>query len=113
MRERWKRAAAIAHRAGSDDTSESDTEGETEEEKAASRERKAREKQRKERYAKTMGLDYFLEMVDHKHRYGSNLRRYHHEWKQSDTHENFFYWLDYGEGKELDLPDRPRSRLDT
>lgn len=60
-----------------------------------------------------MGLDYFLEMVDHKHRYGSNLRRYHHEWKQSATHENFFYWLDYGEGKDLDLPDRPRSRLDT
>lgn len=60
-----------------------------------------------------MGLDYFLEMVDHKHRYGSNLRRYHHEWKQSETHENFFYWLDYGEGKALDLPDRPRSRLDT
>lgn len=60
-----------------------------------------------------MGLDYFLEMVDHKHRYGSNLRRYHHEWKQSATHENFFYWLDHGEGKELDLPDRPRKRLDT
>jgi len=60
-----------------------------------------------------MGLDYFLEMVDNKHRYGSNLRRYHHEWKQSQTHENFFYWLDHGEGKDLDLPDRPRSRLDT
>lgn len=60
-----------------------------------------------------MGLDYFLEMVDHKHRYGSNLRRYHVEWKQSETHENFFYWLDYGEGKSLDLPDRPRTRLDT
>lgn len=60
-----------------------------------------------------MGLDYFLEMVDHKHRYGSNLRRYHKEWKQSDTHENFFYWLDYGEGKDIDLPDRPRKRLDT
>lgn len=113
VRERWRRATAIAHRAGSDDTSESEVEGETEEEKAASRERKTREKRRRERYAKTMGLDYFLEMVDHKHRYGSNLRRYHHEWKQSETHENFFYWLDYGEGKELDLPDRPRSRLDT
>lgn len=113
VRERWKRAVAIAHRAGSDDTSESEIEGDTEEERAASRERKQREKRRREKYAKTMGLDYFLEMVDHKHRYGSNLRRYHHEWKQSETHENFFYWLDYGEGKDLDLPDRPRSRLDT
>lgn len=35
------------------------------------------------------------------------------EWKKSDTNENFFYWLDYGEGKDLDLEDRPRSRLDT
>lgn len=52
-------------------------------------------------------------MVDHKHRYGSNLRRYHVEWKKSDTQENFFYWLDYGEGKDLDLEDRPRSRLDS
>jgi hypothetical protein len=113
VRARWKRAAAIAHRAGSDDTSEDETEGETEEEKAASRERRARDKRQREKYAKTMGLDYFLEMVDHKHRYGSNLRRYHLEWKKSETHENFFYWLDYGEGKELDLPDRPRTRLDT
>lgn len=113
MRQRWKRAVAIAHRAGSDDFSESEIEGDTEEERAASREAKEKEKRRREKYAKTMGLDYFLEMVDHKHRYGSNLRRYHREWKQSQTHENFFYWLDHGEGKNLDLPDRPRSRLDT
>jgi hypothetical protein len=113
VRERWKRAVAIAHRAGSDDFSDSEIEGDTEEARAASREAKAKEKQRREKYAKTMGLDYFLEMVDHKHRYGSNLRRYHKEWKQSQTHENFFYWLDHGEGKNLDLPDRPRSRLDT
>jgi hypothetical protein len=113
VRERWKRAVAIAHRAGSDDFSESEIEGDTEEEKAAAREAKAKERQRREKYAKTMGLDYFLEMVDNKHRYGSNLRRYHKEWKQSQTHENFFYWLDHGEGKDLDLPDRPRTRLDT
>lgn len=103
----------MAHRAGSDDTSESELEGDNDEEKQLSRARRLREKKRREKYAKTMGLDYFLEMVDHKHRYGSNLRRYHHEWKQSETHENFFYWLDYGEGKNLDLPDRPRKRLDT
>jgi hypothetical protein len=60
-----------------------------------------------------MGIQYFLEMVDTKHRYGSNLRRYHKEWMQSDTKENFFYWLDHGSGKDLDLPDRPRKRLDT
>ncbi|KAK3086977.1 hypothetical protein LTR53_019940, partial [Teratosphaeriaceae sp. CCFEE 6253] len=60
-----------------------------------------------------MGLEYFLEMVDQRHRYGSNLRRYHQEWNKSDTRENFFYWLDYGEGQAVDLEDRPRKRLDT
>lgn len=111
--DRWKRAGAIAHRAGSDDTSDSELDDANDEEKAKIRERRRRDKREREKYAKVMGLDYFLEMVDHKHRYGSNLRRYHHEWKQSESHENFFYWLDYGEGKDLDLEDRPRKRLDT
>lgn len=51
--------------------------------------------------------------MDHKHRYGSNLRAYHAEWKKAPTHENFFYWLDEGEGKDLDLPTRSRQRLDS
>ena len=59
-----------------------------------------------------MDLTYFLEMVDLKHRYGSNLRAYHMEWKNADTHENFFYWLDYGEGRNLDLQMCSRERLD-
>lgn len=86
---------------------------ENEEERAKLRERKRKQKKEREAYSKIMGLEYFLEMVDHKHRYGSNLRRYHAEWKKADTNENYFYWLDYGEGKDLDLEDRPRSRLDT
>ena len=100
-------------RAESDDTSESEPELSSEEKRAEYRERKRRQKRERERYSKIMGLEYFLEMVDQKHRYGSNLRRYHQEWKQSDTNENFFYWLDYGGGKDLDLEDRPRSRLDS
>ncbi|CAK4031345.1 IQ domain-containing IQM4-like [Lecanosticta acicola] len=107
VRERWAHASSIAKRAGSDDTSESEADT------ASQIERKKQEKRQREKYAKTMGLEYFLEMVDQKHRYGSNLRRYHQEWKKSDTTENFFYWLDYGDGKELDLEDRPRKRLDT
>jgi hypothetical protein len=59
-----------------------------------------------------MDLQYFLEMVDVKHRYGSNLRAYHNYWKDSNTNENFFYWLDYGEGKDVELPMRSRERLD-
>ncbi|OQN95815.1 hypothetical protein B0A48_18100 [Cryoendolithus antarcticus] len=106
-RSRWKRVGAIAQRAGSDDTS--DTEDSSDE----TREKRRKEKRERERYAKIMGLDYFLEMVDVKHRYGSNLRRYHVEWKKSETKENFFYWLDEGEGKTLDLEDRPRKRLDS
>ena len=59
-----------------------------------------------------MDLQYFLEMVDVKHRHGSNLRAYHTVWKNSPSNENFFYWLDYGEGKDLDLPHRPREKLE-
>ena len=62
--------------------------------------------------ALVMGLQYFLEMIDVKHRYGANLRVYHEEWKRSDTKENFFYWLDYGEGRFVDTAACPRERLD-
>jgi hypothetical protein len=66
----------------------------------------------REKIAKAMDLQYFLEMVDSKHRYGSNLRAYHQEWKKSDTHENFFYWLDHGGGKNFELPTVSRARLE-
>lgn len=46
---------------------------------------------------------YWLEMVDLKHRYGTNLKSYHEAWNTSSTKENFFYWLDKGEGKDLSL----------
>ena len=115
MRDRWRRIGTIAHRAGDDDdtSSDGDLESANDEEREKLMERKRTQKREREKYAKIMGLEYFLEMVDTKHRYGSNLRRYHAEWKKSDTNENFFYWLDYGEGTDLDLEDRPRTRLDT
>lgn len=59
-----------------------------------------------------MDLQYFLEMVDQKHRYGSNLRAYHEQWKKAETHENFFYWLDKGEGRNFEHPTVSRERLD-
>ncbi|KAK4947268.1 hypothetical protein LTR28_007653, partial [Elasticomyces elasticus] len=61
--------------------------------KGKHRQEKREEKLEREKNARTMGLEYFLEM-------------------QAETDENFFYWLDYGEGKEVSLPDRPRKRLD-
>lgn len=59
-----------------------------------------------------MDLQYFLEMVDHKHRYGSSLRKYHNYWKSQPTSQNFFYWLDHGGGKDVELPECDRARLE-
>ncbi|ESZ91053.1 hypothetical protein SBOR_8572 [Sclerotinia borealis F-4128] len=116
-RENWKKIGMIARRAGGDE--ESDEEGEdeyigdlNEEEHTARRKRRLEEKSLRQKAAKIMDLQYFLEMVDLKHRYGSNLRTYHGEWKKADTKENFFYWLDYGEGRFIDCQGCPRERLD-
>ena len=84
------------------------TESQLEEHRAKKRERK----RDREKWAKMMDLQYFLEMVDHKHRYGSNLRAYHAEWKRLDTQENFFYWLDEGDGRNIELPTVSRERLE-
>lgn len=125
-RKNWKKAATIARRAGNDadepgvsdsgsSSSESSAESDrdrTEEEKEAARRKREEVKQQRKKDAKTMGLQYFLEMVDLKHRYGSNLRIYHEEWKKANTNENFFYWLDYGEGRNIDIEACPRERLD-
>lgn len=59
-----------------------------------------------------MDLSYFLEMVDVKHRYGSNLRKYHAEWQSRPTNENFFYWLDRGEGRDVEVEKCSRERLE-
>ncbi|CAO1618822.1 unnamed protein product [Parajaminaea phylloscopi] len=63
--------------------------------------------------SKTMEAVQWLEMVDKKHRYGSNLKPYHATWSDADTKENFFVWLDEGGGKDLDLDDCPRERLES
>lgn len=113
-RQTWKRVGEIARRAGADDPhneSESDQEHGPEdwtEQRRKSGERRAQ----REKSAKMMDLQYFLEMVDHKHRYGSNLRAYHDEWKRSETRENFFHWLDKGEGRNFEHPTVSRERLD-
>ena len=59
-----------------------------------------------------LDMRYFLEMVDQKHRYGANLLVYHEEWLRSKANQNFLYWLDFGEGKHLDLPGCSREKLD-
>ncbi|KIW32696.1 uncharacterized protein PV07_04225 [Cladophialophora immunda] len=124
---KWSRATEVARRAGADDRSPSISEyssdedienaegsptGMTQEEREAARRRRAEANAMRKKTAKMMDLQYFLEMVDQKHRYGSNLRKYHAHWKTQDTDQNFFYWLDQGDGRNLDLPECSRARLD-
>lgn len=110
-RRQWRKAATIARRAGVDVDGSSSLSSSTEEdEERGKRREEARERRRKK--ARMMGLQYFLEMVDLKHRYGANLRVYHEEWKRAETNENFFFWLDHGEGRTLDIEACPRERLD-
>jgi hypothetical protein len=128
-RQNWKKVSTIARHAGNDldadqssssssswSSSDSDSASngrkKTSEQKEQERKRKEEAKARRKQAARTMALQYFLEMVDLKHRYGVNLRVYHEEWKRADTNENFFYWLDYGEGKNLDTDACPRERLE-
>jgi hypothetical protein len=113
-RANWKRVGEIARRAGGDDP---DDPSEDEEEMSVEQRReytrtKSQQKAEREKTAKMMDLQYFLEMVDQKHRYGSNLRAYHDHWKKTDTKENFFYWLDYGSGKNFEHPTVSRERLE-
>lgn len=126
-RRNWKKAAIVARRAAYDpdsDTAACLTDSETppdsdpshgsttQEQGEGAKKRREDIKAKRRKEARTLALPYFLEMVDQKHRYGTNLRSYHEIWKKSDTHENFFYWLDYGEGRQLDMETCPRERLD-
>lgn len=121
-RDNWKRVAYIARHAGADDSSDSDVslseissadqEDHHDEHQKDLAERRRIAKEKRKRTAKMMDLQYFLEMVDQKHRYGSNLRKYHNYWKTQDTNQNFFYWLDYGDGKTVELEECSRARLD-
>ncbi|KAL9007390.1 MAG: hypothetical protein Q9173_007327, partial [Seirophora scorigena] len=111
--QQWRRVGDIARRAGGDEDSTEDGDGE-EGLSVEEREEKRRERREKRmKTANTMDLAYFLEMVDLHHRYGSHLRKYHAEWKKRPTRENFFYWLDHGEGKGVSLPNCSRDKLDS
>ena len=127
-RKQWKRATNIAQRAGqgggspsvSEDSSDDGVAGNdpaasplSPEDRQKRHEKRKAAVQARKKTAKMMDLEYFLEMVDHKHRYGSNLRKYHAYWQQQDTPQSFFYWLDQGDGLKVDLEERSRKRLDT
>jgi hypothetical protein len=134
VRKKWKFAGKVALRAGGDDNAQdkvaetvasSSSETQVSEAKLSGQKtttttssqtflsRTQRQSTRDvEKTAKTMDLQYFLEMVDTKHRYGSNLRAYHSVWKNGPSKQNFFYWLDYGDGKDFEIERVPRDRLE-
>ncbi|KAJ4833801.1 hypothetical protein Tsubulata_014721 [Turnera subulata] len=49
--------------------------------------------------------------IDPRHRYGHNLHFYYDLWSDSKSTQPFFYWLDIGDGKELNLEKCPRVKL--
>ncbi|KAL0369932.1 UNVERIFIED_CONTAM: IQ domain-containing protein IQM2 [Sesamum angustifolium] len=62
--------------------------------------------------AQKLALQHWLEAIDPRHRYGHNLHFYYVKWLNSQSKEPFFYWLDIGEGKEVNLIEKcPRSKL--
>ncbi|CAG7882492.1 unnamed protein product [Brassica rapa] len=44
--------------------------------------------------------------IDPRHRYGHNLHFYYNKWLHCQSREPFFYWLDIGEGKEVNLVEK-------
>uniref|UniRef100_M1AF91 Calmodulin binding protein n=1 Tax=Solanum tuberosum TaxID=4113 RepID=M1AF91_SOLTU len=61
--------------------------------------------------ARKLALQHWLEAIDPRHRYGHNLRFYYNKWLQADSKQPFFYWLDIGEGKEINLERCARPKL--
>lgn len=62
----------------------------------------------KDEKAQKLALQHWLEAIDPRHRYGHNLHFYYDAWSESRSSQPFFYWLDVGDGKELNLPSCPR-----
>ncbi|MED6200186.1 hypothetical protein PIB30_082632, partial [Stylosanthes scabra] len=61
--------------------------------------------------AQKLALQHWLEAIDPRHRYGHNLHLYYDIWFESQSTQPFFYWLDVGDGKEINLEKCPRSTL--
>ncbi|CAK8535937.1 unnamed protein product [Lathyrus sativus] len=54
---------------------------------------------------------HWLEAIDPRHRYGHNLHFYYDVWFQCQSSEPFFYWLDIGDGKKVDINKCSRKKL--
>ncbi|CAN8284356.1 unnamed protein product [Cochlearia groenlandica] len=65
----------------------------------------------KDEKAQKLALQHWLEAIDPRHRYGHNLHFYYDVWSASMSAQPFFYWLDIGDGKDVNLENHPRSVL--
>ncbi|KAK8473888.1 hypothetical protein V6N13_002481 [Hibiscus sabdariffa] len=65
----------------------------------------------KDEKAQKLALQHWLEAIDPRHRYGHNLHLYYDVWFSSESSQPFFYWLDVGDGKEVNLEKCPRKKL--
>ncbi|KAF8396438.1 hypothetical protein HHK36_018057 [Tetracentron sinense] len=65
----------------------------------------------KDAKARKLAFEHWIEAIDPRHRYGHSLHGYYEEWRKADAAQPFFYWLDIGDGKEVDLKECPRSKL--
>ncbi|ERN13126.1 IQ domain-containing protein IQM3 [Amborella trichopoda] len=54
---------------------------------------------------------HWIEAIDPRHRYGHSLHYYYDEWCKSNSGQPFFFWLDIGDGQDVDLQECPRSKL--
>ncbi|KAL0341876.1 UNVERIFIED_CONTAM: IQ domain-containing protein IQM1 [Sesamum calycinum] len=61
--------------------------------------------------AQILIVKHWLEAIDPLHRYGETLMLYYNIWLSSHSPEPFFYWLDVGDGKEVDVKEYPRTEL--
>ncbi|XP_057505577.1 IQ domain-containing protein IQM3-like isoform X2 [Actinidia eriantha] len=61
--------------------------------------------------AQKLAFQHWIEAIDPRHRYGHSLNKYYEEWCKSEAGQPFFFWLDIGDGKEVDLKECPRSEL--
>ncbi|GLT76269.1 hypothetical protein SLA2020_479390 [Shorea laevis] len=61
--------------------------------------------------AQKLAFQHWIEAIDPRHRYGHNLHTYYKQWCESKSGQPFFYWLDIGDGKEVDLKECPSSML--
>ncbi|CAL9768251.1 unnamed protein product [Musa acuminata subsp. burmannicoides] len=65
----------------------------------------------KDEKAQKLALRHWLEAIDPRHRYGHNLHLYYDVWFASESTQPFFYWLDVGDGRGVNIDECPRSKL--